>query len=159
AVSEEALAYVPVDPRQYERKLVWVDRKGNAEPLPVQPQQYSIPSISRDGRYAAVAIAGPLVATWIYDFSRNALTLLTPGSTQAPVWTPDGTRVVYRSSRAELNLAWKAADGSGEEERLTVSKNLQTPSSVSPDGKWVAFNELRDIWLLPLHEPGRQPRR
>ena len=62
-------------------------------------------------------------------------------------------------SRAGGNLAWKAADGSGEEERLTESKNLQTPSSISPDGKWVAFNELKDIWLLPLPGPGRQPQR
>ncbi len=67
--------------------------------------------------------------------------------------------MVYRASRAGGNLAWKAADGSGEEERLTESKNLQTPSSISPDGKWVAFNELKDIWLLPLPGPGRQPQR
>lgn len=160
AVSETALAYVPVDPREYERKLVWVDREGNNQPLTVPSRQYSNPAISPDGRHAAVNIAGPQIETWIYDFSRDVLTLLTTpdGSTQAPVWT-DATHVAYRAVRSGYgNLAWKAADGSGEEERLTKSENLQTPASASPDGKWLAFNELADIWLVPLHEPDRKPR-
>jgi Tol biopolymer transport system component len=35
----------------------------------------------------------------------------------------------------------KAADGSGGEERLTTKAGLQTPSSATPDGKWVVFLE------------------
>ena len=40
------------------------------------------------------------------------------------------------------NLYWKPADGSGDEERLTTKPGVvHTPTSVSPDGQWLAFAE------------------
>ena len=83
-------------------------------------------------------------------------------SSNFPIWTPDGKRVSYLAFRAGLrNLFWRAGDGTGSEERLTTSENVQVPGSFSPDGKWLAFDETnrttsRDIWLLPL-EGERKP--
>jgi Tol biopolymer transport system component len=94
---------------------------------------------------------------WIYDFSRATLTALTTnGSAQDPVWTADGKRIAFRHTLSGYrNLYWKSADGSGDEERLMTSENLQTAGSFTPDGKWLAFWETdpvtgTDIWLLPL---------
>ena len=95
---------------------------------------------------------------WTYNFARATLTPLTAAdvSSQAPAWMPDGTRVVYRGTReGSRNLFWKAANGSDQEERLTTSENLETPVSVSPDGKRVAYAAVDpvlgyDIWVLPL---------
>ena len=95
---------------------------------------------------------------WTYNFARATLTPLTAAgvSSQAPAWMPDGARVVYRGTReGSRNLFWKAANGSDQEERLTTSENLQTPVSVSPDGKRVAYAAVDpvlgyDIWVMPL---------
>ncbi|MDO8631101.1 MAG: hypothetical protein Q7R41_11475, partial [Phycisphaerales bacterium] len=118
---------------------------------------YENASISPDGRFAAVQTQGPAITIWIYDFARTTLTPLTSGgSSQAPLWTPDGKRIAYRGTRLGFrNVYWKAADGSGDEERLTVSDNTHTPVSWTPDGKWLAFTELNpstsgDAWVLPM---------
>jgi hypothetical protein len=53
-------------------------------------------------------------------------------------------------------MYWKPTDGSGEEERLTSKPDVvHTPSSVSPDGRWVAFTEggstvVGSTWVLSL---------
>jgi Tol biopolymer transport system component len=50
-------------------------------------------------------------------------------------------------------LFWRAADGTGAAERLAESKNAQTPSSVSPDGRALFFEEpgaSTDMYVLPL---------
>jgi serine/threonine-protein kinase len=156
------LAYLPDNPRWQERRLVWVDREGSIEPLAAPPRPYVYgPRISPDGRQVAVHIEGASWGIWVYDFARATLTRLTSGeASQFPVWTPDGKRIAYRGTRTGFrNLFWMAADGTEVEERLTTSEHFQTPSSWSPDGKWLAFQELTpntgsDIWVLPLEEGG-----
>jgi hypothetical protein len=150
-----SLAYVPGDPPRYERRLVWVDRKGAVEPLPVPSRAFGSPQLSPDGHRLAVEVWEGTVGIWIYDFARATLTPLTSGgSSQQPAWTPDGERIAYRFTRSGLrNVFWKAVDGIGEEERLTTGDDNQTPGSWSPDGKWLAFADLAtstgaDIWLV-----------
>jgi eukaryotic-like serine/threonine-protein kinase len=152
------LAYVAGDTRRFERRLVWVDRKGDVEPLSAPTRNYGRPQTSPDGHHAAVEISGGTIGIWIYDFSRTTLTPLTSaGSSQASTWTPDGNHVAYRGTRTGFrNLFWKAADGTGDEERLATSENTQTPGSWSPDGKWLAYHEAssttgNDIWVLPVN--------
>jgi Tol biopolymer transport system component/tRNA A-37 threonylcarbamoyl transferase component Bud32 len=139
------LAYLPVGPHRFERRLVWVDASGNVDALPLSPRAYTDPVLSPDGRYVAFTLLGAIEAIWIYDLTRHTLAALTPtsaGSSQSPTWTPDGTRILYRGTRTGFrNLFWKLVDGAGEEERLTTSENLQTPTSWSPDGKYLAFVE------------------
>ena len=139
------LAYLPASPHRFERRLVWVDASGNVDALPLSPRGYTDPMLSPDGRYVAFTLLGPIEAIWIYDLTRHTLAALTAtsaGSSQSPTWTADGTRIVYRGTRTGFrNLFWKAVDGAGEEERLTTSENLHTPTSSSRDGRYVAFVE------------------
>ena len=98
----------------------------------------------------------------IHDLTNGTQRLLTSTteSSQWPVWTADGKRIIYRLTReGRRNLFWRNADGSGEEERLTTSDHMQTANSVSPDGRWLAFQEIDpvsadDIWILPLDKKG-----
>ena len=95
----------------------------------------------------------------MYDLSRATLTrLTTPDSnSQVAVWAPDGKHIAYRGTRAGFRDVYRIpTEGEGTEERLTMGEYIQTPSSWSRDGKWLAFTEAgtpatgRDIWVLPL---------
>jgi len=74
---------------------------------------------------------------WIYDQERDLASRLTTGvGAGAPVWTPDGRRIIFGSNRAGavLNLYSQAADGSGTVDRLTTTENTQWSTAVTPDG-------------------------
>jgi Tol biopolymer transport system component len=154
-----SLIYVPRSQAVAELALVWVDRKGAAQPLPAPPHDYANPRLTPDGRHAVLEITEAGKSDiWIYDLIRDTLTRLTfEGVNTFPVWTPDGKKVAYRSQRAGYyNIFWRPADGSGAEERLpTVGGNNQAPSSFSPDGRTLIYNQVDnktgfDLWVLPL---------
>jgi Tol biopolymer transport system component/predicted Ser/Thr protein kinase len=135
-----SLAYVPGG-YLFDTRLIWVDRSGKLEPLAAPPRPYSYPRISPDGQQVALTISGAKDDLWLYNFARGTLVRLTSeGSSQAPTWAPDGKRLAYRATRAgSRNIFWRAVDGTGAEERLTIGEGLQTPSSWSPDGKMLAY--------------------
>jgi len=159
AVSDEGtLVYVP---DSGERKtLVWVDREGQEERLVAEPREYLDPRISPDGSRLAIVVndsGGGDV--WIYDLEREIPTRLTfdPALDHMPVWTPDGQRVVFDSTRdgPAHNLYWKAADGTADVERLTTSLNNHGAYSFSPDGKSLVHSEIEtsgDLHVLSMED-------
>ena len=154
------LAYVAGGIARYAQRVVWVDRTGRIEQLPMPERDYEAVTLSPDRRRAVVQIREGAMGLWLYDFSRHTLTPLatTGGSSQAAVWSADGQRVIYRGTRqGTRNLYWKLADGSGQEERLTTKTDVnQAAGSVSPDGQWVVFNEsptegrAGSLWMMQL---------
>ena len=96
---------------------------------------------------------------WIYDIEREALSKLTfSGDNIFAVWTPDGQRVTF-SSGAIWNMFSVLADGSAEPERLTTNDYLQVPTSWSPDGSVLAYQQVTevdtgDIYLLSAQGDG-----
>ena len=145
------------DPRQ-ERTLVWVDRKGAEESLETPPRPYRFPRLSPDSQKVAVTIQVKDQSSNIsvYDIRRDAWTQLTFEQGSFPLWTPDGKRIVFSSTRlGPQNMFWKPADGTGVVERLSESALQHTAHSWSPDGKFLAFTEVHptssgDIWVLPV---------
>ncbi len=164
AISDNGtLIYVPsTSTGGLDRTLVWVDREGQEELLAAEPQGYDSPRISPDGSRLAITIQEPGGSdVWIYDQEREILTRLTfdPATDRFPVWTPDGQRIVFSSGRAEATVSsmyWKAADGTGQVERLTTSPKLQTALSFSPDGKRLVFLEAATTDLQVLSMEGER---
>ena len=148
SVSESgSLAYIPGGLFSGPDTLVWVDREGGEEPLAAEARSYSSPRVSPDGSRVAVSVSESGTRdVWIYDLARETPTRLTfdPALDGSPVWTVDGRRVVFVSTRdgGEGNLFWRAADGTGEVERLTTSPNYQSTNAFSPNGEWLVFAEL-----------------
>jgi Tol biopolymer transport system component len=148
------------------RALTWVDRQGREEPLGAPLQRYLYPRLSPDGARVALDIAGENRDIWIWDRRRRTMTPLTfhPEIDGMPVWTPDGSRLVWASGRAgPLNVFWQAADGTGTVERLAESANNQVPSSFTRDRQLI-FAEIApavgapDLMTLALENNRRVTR-
>jgi Tol biopolymer transport system component len=146
---------------KYVLALVWVDRTGKATPVGDALRRYSEVRLSPDGRKAALTIAAENRDIWILDLERGTSTRATfgPASEFAPVWTPDGRRLVFSSERPVFEMFWKSASGTGAEEPLAKAKHDRIPWSVSPDGKLVVFTERQpqtsqDISVAPLDGKG-----
>ena len=125
-----------------QRTLVWVDRNGNEDVVPVEPGPYDTLRLSPDGR--RIAIGTPDIT--VYDLDRNRSTRLTFHSANDffPIWTPDGEWVVFNSFRGgSVEIFRKAADGTGDAERLTNNPNFKAPYSFSLDGATLVMNEGR----------------
>ena len=156
------LAYVPGSAAGGHRTLLWVDRAGKAEPLPLPPASYLYPRLSPDGRYLAVEVEGPNHDLHIYDFSRSVLTkLTTDGQSHSPVWTPDGKQLAFRSWQSGGMTMWMMpADRSSSAVRLDPAGTRQSPVSISPDGRHLSFDQKGqgtrdDAWVLSLESDAR----
>jgi Tol biopolymer transport system component len=134
------------------RTLVWVDRQGHEEPIPVPPRPYIYTRLSPDATRIALGAVDEQVDIWIWEITRRALSQFTFGSgvDSEPVWTTNGRRLLFISDRDGVqNLYWQATDGSGRVERLTDSPNSQAIGSVTPDGTRALFWEyLSDSGLM-----------
>jgi hypothetical protein len=140
-------------------QLTWVDRTARSEPVSVPPRAFGTFALSPDGRRVAAQVNGPGSDIWVIELARNAfMRLTTNGVSRAPLWTPDGTRVVYRVARPDApGMYWQAWDGSAPAERLF---DIGSGGAWSPDGR--AFVYARPspggslgLWLFRFGEADR----
>jgi hypothetical protein len=145
------LAYIPGIAEGGARTLVWVDRSGNAEPVPLPSRSYLHPRISPDARRLAVEIEGANHDIHIYDFLSGVLSNLTnDGVSHWPVWSPDGTEIGYRSGSMGHFRLWQIpADRSRSPQQIPAAGSSQSAESYSPDGQTLAYTAA---------EPGSPPR-
>jgi len=132
--------------------LVWVDRAGQSRPVGLEAGGYGWARISPDGtRLALQVLDGDNSDVWIYDVTRDNLRRLTfdEAFDGYPLWTPDGSRVVFQSQRAGEGLFWKAADGTGDVEQLLERASVY-PYGWSADGRLVFQQRPGDIGVLSL---------
>ncbi len=78
-----------------------------------------------------------------------------------PVWSPDGSSIVFASNRdGVFNLYRKSVSGGGNDELLLKSGATKYPIDFSPDGRFLLYDESNpktkyDLMLLP--DPGGTP--
>ena len=140
------------------RSLLWVDRQGRETPIPAPARPYESPRLSPDGTRIAVSIRDQEADIWVWTLARQTLTRLTfdPDVDLSPVWTPDGHRIVFASTRTGVyNLYVREVDGAARDVRLTNGANTQLPDSITPDGASVIGHEVRpqtksDLVGVPL---------
>ncbi len=142
-------------------RLSWVDRQGEQQPVTDRQRDFASVRFLPDGKRLGVGVGSLTegIDVWIYEIARGILSPLTTGGAEAPIWTPDGTRLAF--ARPGSGLFWMAADGSGKAEQLMAGDlqptraKVKIPFSWSPDGNVLAFAERVpsadwDISLLPL---------
>jgi eukaryotic-like serine/threonine-protein kinase len=148
------------------RRPTWFDRQGNALGAAADPGvgQGVGPALelAPDGNRLAtdLIVAGlqnPDI--WLMDFTRGVPTRLTFTSTveRWPIWSPDGTRLIFVSIRdGRQDLYQKAASGAGNESLLLESSGgVTTPTSWSSDGRFVLYGSSGDIFVLPMESAGK----
>jgi serine/threonine-protein kinase len=159
--SNGSLVYVPGAARN-RRAITWLDRQGQASTLPaLLPGSFDDVHVSPDGSHLAI---GTTTDIWIYDVAHASLSRLTTdaASGSTPLWSPDGQRIVFTSSRSGYpELFWKPADGSGRDERL-LSRGTDVVELRAmgwwPDGSRLLFteqtaNRQRALWQAPANQP------
>ena len=142
AVSDNGtLVYIRGEASTQSNTLVWVDRAGRELPLAAPPRNYNYPRLSPDGTRVALDVRDQELDVWIWDLNREALTRLTfdPGQDEFPVWSPDGWRIAFSSTRDsggssfETSLFSQAADGTGAVERVADNPGQIFPTAYLPD--------------------------
>ena len=152
--STGTLAYVAGSSRSPITGLEWIDRGGRRQSIPVPEREFSGPRLSPSGNQLTFFAMLQNPGVWTYDLRVGRATPFETSIPNArwPLWTPDGTRVVFGAGPVS-NLWWKRVDGDGSAERLTYSEQTELPSSWSPNGRVLAFLRSvtpanRDIWTL-----------
>jgi hypothetical protein len=154
------LVYIPGGVISRNADVVWVDRNGSREPiLSSIPVDREI-RVSPDGTRLAFNKGRDI---WVYDLSLKSQVRITSDAAidTNPVWSPDGRRIAFASSRAgDMDIYERSADGTGPEAILYKSPLGVRPMSWSPDGKILVFEDMgpttgTDIKLLSFLGEGK----
>ena len=142
-----ALVWQPLWERDYQ--LVWFDRQGKQTGIVDAPMKVFVgqdPCLSPDGKRLAVKRDSNI---WVIDLAKGTGLRIVSTFSQIPVWSPDGSRIVYSGNGG---ITGKAANGLGDEEYLIRGPDIAW--SWSPDGRFIIFlhrgvKTRLDIWALP----------
>jgi Tol biopolymer transport system component len=150
-------------------RLVWIDRAGNPlGPTGTTEGDYADFRLSPDETRLAAALHDPrsnAVEVWLTDLARGSTSRLATGAliSASPLWSPDGTRLVFRSNRNGIIEFYERSAAGGGNNRpvlsletyrtVHLSQNL-VPTDWSRNDNIVfsapAPTSGSDLWLLPL---------
>jgi dipeptidyl aminopeptidase/acylaminoacyl peptidase len=148
------------------RQLTLFDREGKILGTVGDPGDYDDVAFSPDGKRAVVArldVSSNSENFWMIDLIRGISTRFTFDSATdgRPVWSPDGSSIVFASSRGGgLDTIYrKLSNGGGNDELLFKSDYSVAPVSWSNDGRFLLVNSStatsdQNMSVLPLDANG-----
>ncbi len=139
-----------------DRQLVRLDRAGKPIEKIGSPLSYWDLALSPDQKRAAVQRTDNDL--WMVDLIRGLPSRLTFNTAieDAPVWSPDGSRVLFNSNAKGLtDIYSKASSSAGTEELVLKSGTNKYPTDWSRDGRFILYESQdrqtgADLWVLPL---------
>ncbi len=148
-------AYVPAEPDN--PRLVWVSADGTVKNVLDAKDTSGFAmrgnvTISPDGTQALIGGGGDIA---VIDLKRGIPRRITfdDANNLGPVWSSDGSRVLYSSNREERWAVWSiAASGTAKPELVYKGKNSTDVRSVGPDGQLcideLTADEGSNLWII-----------
>jgi Tol biopolymer transport system component len=162
SASPTTLVYRTLNSNAY-TQLTWFDSQGKSTGTIGDPGYVGDQVISPDGTRIAYRRDSEDHSDkdlWLLDIARGTSTRFTFGGSwnDAPVWSPDGTQIVFTSNRdGNFDLYRKPANGATNEELLFHTDENKIPWSWSPDGRYLLYGVTlnitggrEDLWVLPM---------
>jgi Tol biopolymer transport system component/DNA-binding winged helix-turn-helix (wHTH) protein len=145
-------------------QLVWYDRSGREIGRVAQPTsgEYVNPRLSPDGRWIGANRKDPAtgdVDIWLIDAETNVASRFTSSTAPEtdPVWSPDGKRIAFASSRNGHPAIFVKEAAGGEEALLWEPPDTRGGlllSDWSPDGRSLLCFASGDTWTVPVGREG-----
>ncbi len=166
SVSDNGVLVFDPSLKRQRRQYRWVDRRG--QPI----NSLDVPAglfnhwLSPDEKRFIADRYDPQIGTsdlWLYDVSGGKAERFTfdPAIDSSPVWSSDGSRIVWSSTRDDGvgSLYQKAASLAGEETPLLKSDYPKLPTDWSRDGRFIIYRQIdpktkADVWVLPVAGSG-----
>jgi serine/threonine-protein kinase len=150
------LIYVAGKSRIGSWSVASLDATGNQSVIAPSGVYYN-PAFSPDGRRVAMDVLGPKgTDIFVYDVASGNSTRLTfDGTSDRPVWAPDGMHIIFQSSANGHALWWVRRDGANQPVLLWKTSYTLLPWSLSHDGRRLACwgpnpTGPTGIWIVPL---------
>jgi serine/threonine protein kinase len=153
-------------------RLTWFDRTGKALAAIGEEGDYIDFRLSPDGDTLAVTLVDPKAEKpdiWLIDLKRGSPSRFTLASgsslNAAPVWSPDGTRIIFRTNRNGMTEWYEKSAGGGGNETPVLTNEAQLAAGIdspnlvssdwSPDGSYVVGSVPQqgsgdDLWLVSV---------
>jgi Tol biopolymer transport system component len=147
-------------------RMVWMDRSGKEIDNVGEVGDHGDPAFSPGGDRLAFDLNDPRNGKsdiWVRELIRGVNSRATFGSGDniSPLWSPDGSRIVFSSNRnGTFDLFEKSASGQGDEKLLLKSDEFKFACDWSRDGSYILYSSQGkttnwDIWALPTSGDGK----
>jgi len=137
---------------------LWFDRHGTKVGEVGKPDVYQNIRLAPNGRSVAVDktdMTNLNTDVWTYELQRDSAKRLTfdPAIDGVPIWSPDGARLVFNSTRKVSNdMYMKNSDGTQDEKCIVCDEVSKWPNDWSRDGKYILYTRGTDLWFITLPE-------
>jgi Tol biopolymer transport system component len=161
SVSDNGLLVFDPLPNRQRSQALWVDRGGKTiNSLERLDNNGHVKLAPDDRRFAFTRVSAQdnYNDIWLSDVAGSNAVRFTfdPANDQFPIWSPDGSRIVWASHRNGIfDLYEKNADNPGQDALLHQNEHFKFPTDWSRDGLYIIYRQIDpktryDLWVLPL---------
>lgn len=100
---------------------------------------------------------GPMGDYWVIPSSGGQARRLTDDDALggAPVWTPDGSFIIFPSQRAGSLTLWKVPAAGGVPQPVLMSTGEDTDPEISRDGRRLIYTNTRNSFVITVTDPSK----
>jgi eukaryotic-like serine/threonine-protein kinase len=161
SVSDNGLLVFDPLPNRHRAQALWVDRGGKTINSLERLYNNGLVRLAPDDRriaFTRISAQDNYNDIWLSDVAGSKAVRFTfdPANDQFPIWSHDGSRIVWASDRSGwFDLYEMNADGTGQDAPLLQSENFKFPTDWSRDGRYIIYRQIDpktryDLWVLPL---------